>query len=64
MHFVGLNAIIPVCSKKDITAEQLLTKVSGIHMEMKTSERAESVNILTCWNIKQKLHDEHLALIT
>lgn len=43
VRFVGLNTIMPMCSKKDIRAEQLLTKVYIIHMEIKTSERAKSV---------------------
>lgn len=40
VHFVGLNPIAPMCSKKGITWEQLLRGVV-IHMEIRVSERAK-----------------------
>lgn len=39
VHFVDLNAITPMCSKKDMTVDQLLI-IKGIiiHMKIRTSE--------------------------
>ena len=46
MHFVDLNAITPMCSKKDMTVDQLLiTKVFIIHMKIRTSEAALDNNV-------------------